>query len=1637
MNIYKNFNKRLNSESNPLLNISMQGVLVADDVNITARDKNKSLYLHKSQTDLDKNRWIGLPMREGTSFSYIPIIVAPYTSASMAMTNLPSMPNLVVRNADYETLYWLFEPTSDIKSVWTLYKDLYSRFDYEDMRIDLDLGEINPKHEPPTMWGLNPFMSTEDTNKKYLLGPALEHRQLQAFYEDIKDSGLYSGLGTVNGYPKALPEFSKDPLKIFSYDKSEKTGGMFEVVVKEKDKNGNPKVYCINEDFKAFPTLPRSHGNTYLDALTFVKDHDMPDKQWDNFMKVMSNEDNQRGVKPEYRTTVGVLLAQSLLSGGDTKIFETMHYGPNMMARANRKFENGNRKTRLWTRSHSEDPDWSLMVEQDDLGILKAYDMKNVPARRMKTGEWYEVAKTKGDKIHYTDGQHLDEYKFITMAGRNSSAPFIVIDIDDPKALDRLYSGNAPLPDFILWKPLTGHAQAFWKTTPIYVPKGSDKTNENAKTHRMESLREDVILNLKRALSGDPNMSNHRCQNPYYKGVSFSGVAGVKLIVPNGEVRTHSLVEIMDWFKFRGTWTSSHDLELIKTCEVNTGLPFTMLDDRFLHETRLVSEKISVGGTGDELEPEYIAGDYEQYKKRLQETRVYNSQIVDDRRAKAVRNEILVAVSPDDSPVEVERKIQEAKNYENLTFPHVLPHWERYEDAYWYDEKGCRIEDPGSFELSKRFCLLRNALGSRTGFKFRNREYRGLFFSDRWKPEVIGKDVKAVYTDCNIPAIMLAGEVLAPVFMDESKSVEGNGDNVSSVITGADGSGKTNKQVRCRRRIMRWMPATGSDLAPEEWRVDEDDRVVWGYRSLPSEYRVCRDERMALLKCTRSMASFTDYAKERWIPSKTASTAIAGDTSEDINASTASSSAIDGAPDNGSTALKDVVSTIKNGVKTRLQASGSVGDSRNDGSSAFRNQEEYESVVVIDDREEIRKRMAEEERRKTSTLIDKMKRRDLKAERKKMLEALRPNVGERNKALFTAATWLKWHGFDPNDISKIKCEEPLPKEELSKIVRQVEKYYKKNYNPEWKGDGKSKGVSRRTLSRWGKTGGSRNTEAQQQARGEALRKSHMAQKAAHSRNTKNFMSRSLETPWLTVKDMGERIGVSKATAYRFRNELNSEILETMRTDPLSWMVGNRKDPLSSFDLFVDGLESFTAEYLYARDCMKMSPEDILSKSGSTMDLFDDGRSLDMIEGTGQTDDAPELKDILGGTLGCAKDYYLKFAPKDDGSFASNAAFRWFRGLKGAFDDNDSCAGFVAMEQSAGTTFDPSDNATFHGTTANGDGDRAYWPTGGCWSKGMAAKPMYSEDEIDEISKIYTYRRSMARANGYEGSLKPLNYRGSESFDRSYGERYDGFYGMDGRVLTKTAESYDELLTDEDNGLDDVRKDPVAENYYYSHPFGKDVDLGRRMSGILDIRNPFACRLNAYGQFICKVESWGARSDEEYAEYFTHLSNLDELSGGKLLWKNVFLEYKYSDRIRSSYVQLLVDSGDGPVRDDDAKALERLIRMFYGLPDIDTILEDDDLSRRYAPPLDGPDTVVFDMGEDEVPPALGFGRRKQGHQIERPVVKVKIPALADNLDLEADDMGFGGDGSDGAMSTVGGADEDNGEMFHYDDDFDVF
>jgi hypothetical protein len=151
--------------------------------------------------------------------------------------------------------------------------------------------------------------------------------------------------------------------------------------------------------------------------------------------------------------------------------------------------------------------------------------------------------------------------------------------------------------------------------------------------------------------------------------------------------------------------------------------------------------------------------------------------------------------------------------------------------------------------------------------------------------------------------------------------------------------------------------------------------------------------------------------------------------------------------------------------------------------------------------------------------------------------------GERNAGLFAVATWLAWHGGDPELIRTAHCEPAMNDAELGRIIQSVNRYHtrKTASNP----IGKHKHAKSSYLSRIGRKGGIASTIAQRKSRSLNLSKGSLASRKNASVSRRKAYAANLVSGSETVSCTAKRLGMSRQTLYKHLHAVKAGVVSVI------------------------------------------------------------------------------------------------------------------------------------------------------------------------------------------------------------------------------------------------------------------------------------------------------------------------------------------------------------------------------------------------------------------------------------------------------------------------------------------------------------
>lgn len=528
------------TKNNRLTNVSGMVVFYRDGLDPLTNDDILDLQCPtmESMDELRDHQWIGIPLKQGTSYTWTSI-ACPLIALDDVLTTLPVKPNLITRipKIKYAGLTWNFEQTTEIKAVQAFRSSLYAIvlnvMRDKGLNIHETLGvsrsNINFYDDrSPVSWTPNQFYSKAKNNLTDL-------RCTQSLHA-ITSAVLDATFGSSNDNVPFSVRLARDPLAILDVEADGWSGS---TLASDSKGSGAPVLFDLDSGlYKISTRMTDDEKEAYRHAAF----------------------DLSKGLSaPIWRPSIGWLLSMLIFSSTTNGRLAGLRFLASSFRKYDEADKNGSPCSPL---GYLVDRSGDYILEQpanDDLKIL-IYDRRDNKSSRysLSNKKQFEVATSKNAAQEYVNVSCIQKYEYITQSSNMWSTPYIVVDLDTPDALPRLMSGAVPLPAFIVRRNSNGHCQAFWPLPPTLIPTSWSK----GKPRAIDALRKIVTTLFTVLIGSDVNFSHHRNQNPYYEGVSIVDMDAEKtLIIPQGEVHQRSYSELADWLSARGAWMSDYDLE--------------------------------------------------------------------------------------------------------------------------------------------------------------------------------------------------------------------------------------------------------------------------------------------------------------------------------------------------------------------------------------------------------------------------------------------------------------------------------------------------------------------------------------------------------------------------------------------------------------------------------------------------------------------------------------------------------------------------------------------------------------------------------------------------------------------------------------------------------------------------------------------------------------------------------------------------------------------------------------------------------------------------------------------------------------------------------------------------------------------
>jgi hypothetical protein len=153
--------------------------------------------------------------------------------------------------------------------------------------------------------------------------------------------------------------------------------------------------------------------------------------------------------------------------------------------------------------------------------------------------------------------------------------------------------------------------------------------------------------------------------------------------------------------------------------------------------------------------------------------------------------------------------------------------------------------------------------------------------------------------------------------------------------------------------------------------------------------------------------------------------------------------------------------------------------------------------------------------------------------------------GSRNVTLFKLATWLQWHGGNPDLIREAKCVPEFPSREFDTIINSVRRYYKK------KTANRSSLTNRKkskVLSSMGRKGGKASTLEQNTSRTNNLAKGARNAKLKAADDKRRAYIINLLNSGKTKTEVAQLVHVSRQTLYAYLKSIGFTLRNRIADD---------------------------------------------------------------------------------------------------------------------------------------------------------------------------------------------------------------------------------------------------------------------------------------------------------------------------------------------------------------------------------------------------------------------------------------------------------------------------------------------------------
>ena len=144
--------------------------------------------------------------------------------------------------------------------------------------------------------------------------------------------------------------------------------------------------------------------------------------------------------------------------------------------------------------------------------------------------------------------------------------------------------------------------------------------------------------------------------------------------------------------------------------------------------------------------------------------------------------------------------------------------------------------------------------------------------------------------------------------------------------------------------------------------------------------------------------------------------------------------------------------------------------------------------------------------------------------------------GSRNATLFSMATWMRWHGYEPSIIRQVHVAGGMSDREVTGIIVSVNKYYQSMFDGKWHPERGSA-----ELAELGRRGGRANTVKQGSARRSNLDAGRGIAVSASTDLRRRVYAATIAHPGVTRAELSRIAGVSRPTLYKHLHAIHEMI----------------------------------------------------------------------------------------------------------------------------------------------------------------------------------------------------------------------------------------------------------------------------------------------------------------------------------------------------------------------------------------------------------------------------------------------------------------------------------------------------------------